>query len=227
MNFRRRRYPQGPIIGRMEPFHRVKGIREGITIRSFFMNWFFIAISSFVFLFLISSSMGLVRGSDPFTFFMVPLYITGVFFIFLPIVIPIFYMRTYLTYSLGDGYITIRNGGFMPFMGKVVFIDDITATRRYRSFVMANIYFGRERRYFFNSFTPIFQDRVYLIDLKKDHKIVQNRNIMHRPEPPSRFKKFFMRMWYPDKITVPEHIIKRYIDEGLKDSRRMKALIGE
>ncbi|MGA1793419.1 MAG: hypothetical protein ACMUHM_05665 [Thermoplasmatota archaeon] len=227
MNFRRQRYPQGPIIGTLEPVYKVKKIREGMTSRSFFFNWLFITISSAIFLILVSFSMAIVLGSDLSTFFIAPLFLTAVFFIFLPIVIPIFYLRTYLVYSLGDGYITIRNGGFIPFMGKVVFIDDITATRRYRSLLIANIYFGRERPYFNNSFAPRFQDSVYLIDLKMDHKIIQNRNIMRRPEPPGRFKKYIMRMWYPDRIAVPEHIIKRYIDEGLKGSKRLKVLIGE
>jgi len=227
MNFRRRRYPQGPIIGTLEPVYKVKRIREGMTSRSFFFNWFFLTMSSAIFLILVSFSMAIVWDFDLSTFFIAPLYLTAVFFIFLPIIIPFLYLRAFQTYSLGDGYITIRNGGFISFMGKVVFADDIIAIRRYRSLLMANIYFGRERPYFFNSFTPIFQDRVYLIDLKKDHKIVQNRNIMHRPEPPGRFKKFIMRMWYPDRIAVPEHIIKRYIDEGLKGSKRLKVLIGE
>jgi len=222
---RRNRYPQGEVIGTMEPVFRVKDIKEGLTVRSFFLNWLFHIILVFAFMLLVSLVIVVIIGGNPLTMIFLPSIIAFFTAIIGPFLIILHYFRDRKSYSLGDGFISIRVTAFLPLMGKVIMVDDIERIRRGTSLLILGYFIGQDRRYFRTSFSPIFQDRVYLIDLRTDHKIVQKFKVMKRPEPKNWLQRHLMNNWYPDRIAVPMHVVDCYIELELKGCRRLEEML--
>jgi hypothetical protein len=223
----RNRYPQGEVIGTIKPISRVKNIKEGLTVRSFFLNWVFYIILMFVFMLPASLVIVPIIGGDPFTIVLIPSIVALLTAIFGPIILLLLYFRDRKSYSLGDGFISVRVTAFLPLMGKVIMVDDIERIRKGKSYLIFGQLIGPDRRYFRNSFSPYFQDQVYVIDLKIDHRIVQNFKVMRRPKPRNRLQRFFMNNWYPDRLAVPVHVVDRYIELELQGYKVLKEMISK
>ncbi|MBN1389658.1 MAG: hypothetical protein JXA22_03340 [Candidatus Thermoplasmatota archaeon] len=219
------RYPQGEITGTLKPDFRVKNIKEGLTVTSFLLKWLLYIILMFVFMFMVSLVFVIILQWKPLMIIFLPSSMALFTAFFGPIVLGLLYFRDRKGYSLGDHFIGISVTAFLPIMGKVIMIEDIESIRKGKSYLIFGQFFGPDRRYFRNSFSPIFQDQVYVIDLKKDHQIVQNFNIMRRPEPKNRLQRYIMNWWYPDRIAVPMHVVDRYIGEGLKGYARLEEML--